>query len=136
VSPAALQRQVALAAVALLAGLFVVVLQGRQGDEVSFPQIRQPAAVRWQTARVGLFGGSAEGRTTSCGVTLDSATLGVAHPVLPCGVKLLLSAHGHEVRAAVVEEGGSVQTAFDVTQALADELGMDGREIIRWRFAG
>jgi hypothetical protein len=135
VSPAALQRQVTLAAAALLSCLFVVVLDGGEAN-VSAPQAAPPAPVRWQAARVGVLGSSAEGRTTTCGVTLESTTLGVRHPVLPCGVKLLLSAHGHEVRTEVVEQGGSAGTAFDVTKALAGELGMDGTETIRWRFAG
>jgi len=135
VTPAALQRQVALAAAALLSGLLVVAFQVKE-DDVTVPAPPPPAAVEWQTARVGVFGGSADGRTTSCGVTLDSSTLGVRHPVLPCGVKLSLSAHGHEVRTEVVEQGGSAGTAFDVTKALAEELGMSGKETIRWRFAG
>jgi hypothetical protein len=136
VTPAALQRQVALAAAALLSGLLVVAFQVKDDDVTVPAPPPPPAAVEWQTARVGVFGRSADGRTTSCGVTLDSSTLGVTHPVLPCGVKLLLSAHGHEVRTEVVEQGGSAGTAFDVTKALADELGMSGRETIRWRFAG
>ena len=134
-SPAVLQRQVALAGAALLAALSVVVLQGRD-KEVVVSKPPPPAPPGWQTARVGIFARSAEGRTTTCGVTLDSTTVGVAHPVLPCGVKLLLSAHGREVRTEVVEQGGSAGTAFEVTKALADELGMSGRETIRWRFAG
>jgi hypothetical protein len=135
VSPAVLQRQVALAGAALLAALSVVVLQ-RGGKHEVAPEPLPPAPTGWQTARVAIFGRSAEGRTTTCGVRLDPTTLGVTHPVLPCGVKLLLSAHGREVRAEVVEQGGSAGTAFEVTKALADELGMSGRETIRWRFAG
>jgi hypothetical protein len=135
VSPAVLQRQAALAGAALLAALSVVVLQRGEKRAVA-PEPPPPAPTGWQTAAVGIFGRSAGGRTTSCGVTLDPTTLGVTHPVLPCGVKLLLSAHGREVRTEVVEQGGSAGTAFEVTKALADELGMSGRETIRWRFAG
>ena len=43
---------------------------------------------------------------------------------------------GKEVRTEVVDHrivGGG--RAFDLTQALADELGVQGRETIRWRFA-
>jgi hypothetical protein len=125
---------VTLAAAALLSGLFVVVLHGGEAT-VSVPQAAPPAPVRWQAVRVGVLAPPAEDGTTSCGVALDSTTLGVRHPVLPCGVKLLLSAHGHEVRTEVVDQGGSAGTSFDVTKALAGELGMHGPETIRWRFA-
>ena len=133
-SPALLQRQAALAAAALLATLGVLAL--RERSEAVPPLTPREPALRWETANVGVLRREAYGRATTCGTTLDSGTLGVAHPVLPCGVDLVLSLGSKEVRTEVVEHtpvGGGRE--FDLTQALADELGVQGRETIRWRFA-
>jgi hypothetical protein len=133
VSSTLLQRQASLAAVALLATLGV--LAHRERREAAAPITPVGPAVRWESAIVGVLR-PAHTRATTCGTTLDSRTLGVAHPVLPCGVDLVLSLGSKEVRTEVVDHrivGGG--RAFDLTQALADELGVQGRETIRWRFA-
>jgi hypothetical protein len=135
VSPALLQRQAALAAVALLATLGVLAL--RERNEAAAPLNPGGPAVRWESAIVGVLRPEANARGTTCGTTLDSGALGVVHPVLPCGVDLVLSLGRKEVHTEVVDHatvGGG--RAFDLTQALADELGVQGRETIRWRFAG
>jgi hypothetical protein len=136
VSPAVLQRQAALAGAALLAGLLVVVLdRPAQGASVAAPP--PVSAARWETAVVGVFGRGRSGETTACGVTLAPDTRGVAHPVLPCGVDLVLAFGGREVRTEVIERGPpGTQTQFDVSPALAAELGLEGKKAIRWRFAG
>ncbi|HEX5469996.1 MAG TPA: hypothetical protein VFW80_13225 [Gaiellaceae bacterium] len=137
-SPAALQRQAALAGAALLAALGVVALvrstNEAPGATIGSATVSSP---RWESAVVGVLGGDRLGTTTACGVALTPETLGVAHPVLPCGVELVLASGGREVRAEVVERGtAGSETRFDVTPALAEELGIDGRRRIRWRFAG
>jgi hypothetical protein len=135
VSPALLQRQAALAAAALLATLGVLAL--RERSEAIAPLTPREPALRWESAIVGVLRREAYGRATTCGATLESGTLGVAHPVLPCGVDLVLSLGSKEVRTEVVDHtpvGGGRE--FDLTQALADELGVQGQETIRWRFAG
>jgi hypothetical protein len=134
VSPALVQRQAALAAAALLATLGVLAL-GERSESVS-PLNPGSPPVSWESAVVGVLRPDAYAPGTTCGTTLDSGTLGVAHPVLPCGVDLVLSLGSVEVRTEVVDHttvGGG--RAFDLTQALADELGVQGRETIRWRFA-
>jgi hypothetical protein len=134
VSPALVQRQAALAAAALLATLGVLAL-GERSEAVA-PLNPGSPPVSWESAVVGVLRPEAYARGTTCGTTLDSGTLGVAHPVLPCGVDLVLSLGSIEVRTEVVDHtpvGGG--RAFDLTQALADELGVQGRETIRWRFA-
>jgi hypothetical protein len=135
VSPALLQRQAALAAAALLATLGVLALGDR--SETVAPLSPGGPAVRWESAIVGVLRPEAYARGTTCGTTLNSGTLGVAHPVLPCGVDIVLSLGRKELRTEVVDHrpvGGG--RGFDLTQALADELGVQGRETIRWRFAG
>lgn len=134
-SPALLQRQAALAGGALLATLGVLALGDR--SQAVAPLKPGGPAVRWESAIVGVLPPEAYAQGTTCGTTLDSETLGVAHPVLPCGVDIVLSLGSMEVRTEVVDHtpvGGGRE--FDLTQALADELGVQGRETIRWRFAG
>jgi hypothetical protein len=134
VSPTLLQRQAVLGAVALLATLGALALRERR--EAAPPLNPVGPAVRWESAIVGVLRPKAYARGTTCDTTLDSGTLGVAHPVLPCGVDLVLSLGSKEVRTEVVDHttvGG--RRAFDLTQALAEELGVQGRETIRWRFA-
>src|SRR5215211_2647921 len=104
-SSAALQRQAALAGAALLAMLLVVVLERFGGEETSAAIPRPVAQAKWESARVGLFGRSRLGDTTACGAALTDTTLGIAHPVLPCGVDLVVSYRGHEVRTEVIEQG-------------------------------
>jgi hypothetical protein len=67
---------------------------------------------------------------------LDSGTVGIAHPVLPCGVDLVVSSGDRQVRTEVVLHGpvGGGRD-FALTRALAEQLGIHGREAIRWRFA-
>jgi hypothetical protein len=85
---------------------------------------------------VGSYGRGRYGRSTACGVTLERATLGIAHPVLPCGAKILVRFDGREAEAAVIDKGLETDHDFDLTAALAAELGVDGTQRVRWRFAG
>jgi hypothetical protein len=135
VSPVLLQRQAALAAGALLATLGVLALSNR--SDGGAPAAAVAPTIRWQNAVVGLLPAAAYERKTACGVRLDSGTIGVAHPLLPCGVDLVVALVGKEVRTEVIERA-PVESGrdFDVTQALADELGLRDAQEIRWRFAG
>ena len=63
-------------------------------------------------------------------------TEGVAHPVLPCGVRLYIRFHGREVLTQVVDRGPNVPgREFDITKALANRLDLHGTQTIQWRFA-
>ena len=128
------QRQAGLAAAALLASLGVLGL-GQRGGESPALRSTKPV-VRWQTALVGVLSPRAYANKTSCGSMLDSGTVGVAHPVLPFGVDLVVSSGDRQVRTEVVQHwpvGGGRD--FDLTRALAEQLGVHGRETLRWRFA-
>jgi hypothetical protein len=132
-----LQRQAALAGVALLAALGVVALGGA-GDGPAQPEAAPPPTVRaqWEEARVSVLGTERIGQPTACGAPLTAETVGVAHPVLPCGVALVVSSDGREVRTRVVEQGGVPEgVGFELTPALAEQLGVGGGGTIRWRFA-
>jgi hypothetical protein len=135
VNPQLVQRQAALAAAALLATLGVLAL-GKRGEEPT-PAATAPRTIRWESAVVGIVPARAYARKTSCGSELDSASIGIAHPVLPCGVDLVVAYKGKQVRAEVVDRaptGGGRD--FEVTRALANRLGFSGRHTIQWRFAG
>jgi hypothetical protein len=133
---ALLQRQAALVGAALLSALLLVVLD-QPGDEA--PQSAPPpvAEAQWESATVGVVGRSRFGDTTACGIALTEETLGIAHPVLPCGVDLLLAYKGRKVRTEVIERGPvGTNTQFDLSPALGAELGVTRPTRIRWRFAG
>jgi hypothetical protein len=134
VKPAFLQRQAALAGVALLATLGALALGNRGGSSPNQPPVQE---VSWESAVVGVLPPSAYEHKTVCGTQLDSGTLGVAHPLLPCGVDLIVSVGSKEIRTEVVERRPvGPGRVFDLTQALADALGVQGTTTIRWRFAG
>ena len=133
------ERQVALAGVALLAALASLAL-GRSSEpapEAVAPlPPPPPVAGRWYEAAVGTYGPGFYGRTTECDVRLARSTRGVAHPVLPCGARIVVAHRGRSAETRVIDKGpyGSNQD-FALTQALADELGVAGVQIVRWRFS-
>ncbi len=103
---------------------------GNGGDDAP------PVVGRWYEAVVGTYGPGLYGNTTACGVKLTRQTRGVAHPELPCGVKVVLANGGQEVQTAVIDKGlVGARHDFDVTQALAEDLGLSGVQLVRWRFA-
>jgi hypothetical protein len=137
VSIALARRQAALAAVALLAALGAIALE-RIGREENGAVSPSPVlTARWEEAVAGVIDSEEDGTTTACDVVLDRETRGVAHPVLPCGVDLVVEFGGREVRTEVIGRGPyGAGREFDLTQALADDLGVEGTQTIRWRFAG
>ena len=130
-SAAALQRQAALAGAALLAILLVVVLD-RPADEPSSAAARPAAQPEWESAVVWVT----PPESGACPQVGRDAP-GVVHPVLPCGVKLVVAAHGGEIRTEVVATGPvAAGRTFALTPPLADQLGVEDGDRIRWRFAG
>ena len=138
--PAAVaQRLLALGAVALLAGLIALAVIERRSSDAS----ASPAAVGavapgggWYTALAASRGPVGDAERTTCGLILTSKSLGVSHPVLPCGAKLLLRFGGQTVLTEVIDnklKNGGRQ--FELTERLAILLGIDGTQQIDWRFA-
>ncbi len=131
-SPALAQRELALAAVAVLAGVIVLGLSVGRSDsgKASSP----PRPVHWYKALAAPYT-PASGALTACGRLVGKDTLGVAHPVLPCGAKIFLQYRGKEVLTEVIDKGPAVPgREFDLTQALADRLGLHDVEQVRWAF--
>ena len=133
-----LQRTLALAAVALLAALAALALSGR-GEATqtsSGPRPVPTADGGWYTALAGSRGAPRDAERTTCGQVLTGRSLGVSHPVLPCGAKLFIAYGDAEVLTEVID--GRLKKPgrqFELTEALAQRLGIEGTQQIRWRFA-
>jgi rare lipoprotein A (RlpA)-like double-psi beta-barrel protein len=140
-SLALLERQAALAAVALVAALASLALTRGDGTPASSSSSTAPGVPavgpeQWFDARVGTYGPGLYGQTTACGQRLTQSLEGVAHGVLPCGARIVVAFGGREVETRVVDRGpkGTGQE-FTLTEALAGKLGMSGIQAIRWRFS-
>jgi rare lipoprotein A (peptidoglycan hydrolase) len=133
------RRGVALAAIALLAGIvaFAAASGGDGGKEKKI--LPKPVPVPgsdWYRSLAAPYPATTKRVRTSCGQRLGPKTLGVAHPVLPCGVKIFIAYKDKVVLTQVVDRGPSVPgREFDVTRALAGKLGLTGTQQIRWRYA-
>jgi hypothetical protein len=132
-----LQREVALAAAALLAAVLALGVADWQESEPA--AARTPASVPapgggWYEAIAAPI--RAPGEPTECGYTVDSETVGVAHPVLPCEIKLFVRYGTTEVLTQVIGRpppGPGRQ--FGLTRGLARALGTTGTVRVRWRYA-
>jgi rare lipoprotein A (peptidoglycan hydrolase) len=137
VTPTHLQRLVWLAGITLIAGVAALALTRRDagGKEAQPGSITVPGT-GYYTARAAPYGPTPSHRRTACGAPFTKDLQGVAHPVLPCGVKIYLYFHGHTVLTEVVDRGPNVPGRdLDITKALADRLGLHGTQTIKWRFA-
>lgn len=96
-----------------------------------------PAAVgNWYTALAAPYTAASTAKKSACGVAIGPRTVGVAHPVLPCGAKIYVKFGDKEVLTQVIDRGHVVPGRnFDVTQGLAKLLGLQGTQTIQWRFA-
>jgi Lytic transglycolase len=126
------RRQAALAAVALVGALGAIALSRLGDDSDAAPP--PTATAGWETAQVSVFEPSAE--PTACGIVVDERAVGIAHPVLPCGAKVLVEHQGRQAAAEVVERGPvDTGVAFELSPGLAGALGVAGTATVRWRFA-
>ena len=90
----------------------------------------------YYSARAAPYSAAAGNPRTACGERFTATLQGVAHPVLPCGVKIYLRYGGKEVLTQVVDRGPLVPGRdFDVTKALANRIGLHGTQRIQWRYA-
>ena len=139
-SPDLAQRQAAIAAVALLAIVLGLALGAQRGDSSSGPRLPESIPAPdggWYHASAAATGRDlTPGATTACGQRVMGSTIGIAHPVFPCGVKLYVGHDDTEVLTQVIGRGPEVSNVqFGLTDALARALGVDGRQTVRWRYA-
>ncbi|MBD0290964.1 MAG: hypothetical protein ICV74_06890 [Thermoleophilia bacterium] len=132
-----LERQVALGGVALLAALASLALGHLAPSPPSPPSPpAPPAAERWYEATVVVYGPGLFGRTSTCGVRLTRRAKGIAHPVLPCGARVVVAHGGRQAETRVIDTATYGRgEGFAVTPALAAELDVRGVQIVRWRFS-
>ena len=125
-------RAVGLGGVALVALVVALAVSHRSHRGPSLPQ----GAGQWYTALAAPYTPSSTAKKGACGVRIGPNTAGVAHAVLPCGVKLYIEFGGKQVLTQVVDRGHMPPgREFDVTQALAKLIGLQGTQSIQWRFA-
>ncbi len=126
-----------LLAIALLAGL---------GAAAAIHRVdrRGPAAIAgavvpgggWFDALAASRGQAGDAEHTTCGLVLTSDSLGISQPVLPCGARIVVRFAGRTFITEVIDnrlKGTGRQ--FEVTDALAGLMGLDGTQRIEWRFA-
>ncbi len=134
-TPALAQRQIVLAAVAVLSVAAALALAAVLGDasDQSRPAPREGSD--WYTALAAPYTFEDGAAKTACGIAVTKRTMGVAHPVLPCGAKITLSFGDAEVLTQVIDRGAGIPgREFDVAAPLAERIGLDGVRPIRWRF--
>ena len=135
--PALAQRLAMLAAVALIAAIAAMAIVAQRGaDESAAALTSAPAPAGWNIAFAGSRGATGDAQRTTCGQVLAPQSLGVTHPVLPCGAKIILRSGNKQVLTEVIDntlvEPGR---QLEVTEALARKLGIDGTVELQWRFA-
>lgn len=127
-----LEAVFALSAIALLAAVIAFAL----GDLGNGHAARSPEPVGDFVARAGSAGPAAFGHHTACGGVLRPDTYGIAHPTLPCGARVFIDYNGLHVLTQVVDRGPyEPNRQFDVTDALARRLGLEGVKQVHWSYA-
>jgi rare lipoprotein A (peptidoglycan hydrolase) len=125
------ERLIALAALALLAAAVALAAGWSTTTHRSSPR-----AVGDYVALAASAGPAAIGRRTACGGQLQTDTMGIAHPTLPCGARIFIDFHGKHVLTQVVDRGPyQPGRQFDVTDALARLLGLQGVQQVHWSYA-
>ena len=125
---AAARRVASLAAVAVLAVAIAVYVAHRHRHHSDLPQGAGP----WITALAAPF---ASTKVTACGVRMTATTVGVGHPVLPCGVRLYVRFGDRTVLTTVIDRGDVPPgRELNLTPKLAELLGVQGTQSIQWRF--
>jgi rare lipoprotein A len=140
VRPSSLQRLVWLAGLTLVVAVAALAIARRDagGGKNSVPgAVPVPGTANgYYTARAAPYSPTPGHPRTACGEQFTAKLQGIAHPVLPCGVKIYLRYNGREVLTQVVDRGPTVPGRdFDVTKALADRIGLHGTQRIQWRYA-
>jgi len=137
VNVALFQRLLGLGAVALLGGVIAVAVT-RQEQTAPTPVASAAPAPGggWYAALASTREAGKNADRTSCGTRLTPGSLGVSQPVLPCRTKLYLLFEGREVLTEVIDNRMTAPgRQLELTRHLADQLGLDGTQRIRWRFA-
>ena len=122
---------------ALLAGVAALAVGERRAENAAADVVTgAPAPGGWNRAFAGSRGPAGDAERTTCGQILTAKSLGVTHPVLPCGAKLIVRRNGTQILTEVIDnrivEPGR---QLEFTEALAAMLDLEGTEEVEWRFA-
>jgi hypothetical protein len=114
---------VPLAGVAVLAVALALYLTRRGDNHSTLPAPAGP----WHEVVAHAYVPKAR---TACGVRTGPHTAGIAHPVLPCGVKLYVRFGDKTVLTQVLDRGAG----FLLTPELARLLDLQGRQTVQFTF--
>ena len=130
-------RLVLLAAVALVAAVAAAaIVEQRQPDADAAALTSAPAPAGWNVAFAGSRGAPGDAQRTTCGQVLAPQSLGVTHPVLPCGTKVILRSGDTQILTEVIDNAlAEPGRQLEVTDELASMLGIEGTVELEWRFA-
>jgi peptidoglycan lytic transglycosylase len=139
-SPILAQRQLSLGAAAVLGVVLALAVAARDDSAPRAASLLPRPAVSdlsgWYSALAGVRARPLAGRPSRCGTLLSPKTLGVDHPVLPCGAKIFVAYKGKTALTTIVDRGPyGPGREFELTPALADLFGLSGIQTIRWSFA-
>ena len=126
--PASARRVAWLAAVSVLAVAVAVLVAHRHRHHVRLPAGAGP----WHAALAASFEPSGP---TACGVTVRPQTVGIGHPVLPCGVRLYVRFGDRTVLTTVIDRGHVPPgRELNLTPKLAELLRVEGTQRVEWQF--
>jgi hypothetical protein len=135
VNVALAQRMIALAGIALLAALLALALKPSKSHRRHLPRAIPAPGGGWYTNLMSPHG-SAFRAKRSCGFVLSSRSLGLSSPIYPCRTKIWLHVKGADVLTQVISRGPPPPGAgFELSRALAREIGIREAREIKWRFA-
>lgn len=131
-----LARVLVLALVSLVAGVISVAVVRADDDGVRTIRSVEPPEGGWYEGLAAPYRIDTDAELTACGQPARETLSGIAHPVLPCGAKLVVRYAGRTVLSQVVDRGtGRAGRELELTSPLAAELGLRGVEPVQWRFA-
>lgn len=131
-------RVLVLALVALVSAVVAVAVVRAADDRGGPVPVRsvEPPEGGWYESLGAPYRVDTEAELTACGQLASETLSGLAHPVLPCGAKLVVRYAGRTVLSQVVDRGtGRPGRELELTSALAAEIGLRGVEPVQWRFA-
>jgi hypothetical protein len=123
--------------VALLAGLVAVAaVERRDSAGAATVGAQAPGPTGWDIALAAPRPPAGDAERTTCDLVLTADSLGVTHPVLPCGAKILVRYRGETVLTEVIDNDlTSSGRQLELTDALARLVGLDGTQPVEWRYA-
>ena len=134
------QRQIALAGLALLAGILAFGLSSqRDATGPSLPESIPAPGGGWYQAIATSNGPTFKTAHVDedCGNEVGpTSEIGVANPVLPCGTRVYIEFGDMQALTQVIARvPASSDADFEVAPGLAQKLGLEGSQIIGWRYA-